>query len=263
MKKIPVLIIIPHGGYKVPEELEKFVIAGDFEIFISADTCANEIFSFEKFAAAVINTSISKLLIDLNRQPFDIPPKTDDGVIKKLTPFGKTIFEENIFPDKIAITNILKRYYYPFHEAVGKISNSDDIRLIIECHTIPAIENYNSGEKSNPLFRISYKADINSRTVETCPKVFAEILMQNLQKNFSDEKSGSRNKFEINDRPLLTSIITKNFSRIPYLRLDISKQLFLNDEYFNYDYMKVDQLRLSSIKKKIWISIDKMYNKCF
>ncbi|TFH42908.1 MAG: hypothetical protein E4G96_02420, partial [Chrysiogenales bacterium] len=117
MKKIrlPILVIIPHGGYTIPEELSGYEAVGTFDLFIQSDSCANEIFSFGDRVTGTVDTGISRLFVDLDR-PYTALRPGQDGVIKRTALDGKSVFIEDQFPDEIAIANILQRYYLPFHE---------------------------------------------------------------------------------------------------------------------------------------------------
>lgn len=262
-RKLPILIIIPHGGTQIPEELEDIAAVEDFELLISSDTSANEIFRFDKNVSAVLNSPISKLFIDLNRSIYDIPPKTINGIIKKETPYGKNVFQEEYFPDEIAIANLTRRYYQPFHEAIDKITKSGEIELIIECHTIPAVgpKYASDADKPRPVIRISNTIDHKGTFIKTCPDIYAKILLTKLSSQFENENYSVSKPFIINPNPIYGFCIQKHFDRIPYLRLDISRALFFNEKFFNSDFMKIDQIRLNDIRKKIWNSIEKTYKK--
>ncbi|MFW6366242.1 MAG: N-formylglutamate amidohydrolase, partial [Spirochaetota bacterium] len=103
----------------MPEELQNYVLVDTFELFLSSDSCANEIFNFKQ--AEVVSLSVSKLFIDTNRPYTALPPATNDGVIKKKTPHGKDIYAEDFFPNSIALTNLIRRYYQPFHDSIASI----------------------------------------------------------------------------------------------------------------------------------------------
>lgn len=265
MKKFPILIIIPHGGYKIPIELANYTELADFDLFLSADTCANEIFSFEKETIATINTHISKLFIDQNRAPNTIIEENEnDGLVKRVNSFQKNIFKEDCFPDEIAINNILKRYYNPFHDTIKKILTENNIKLIIECHTVMGIgpKNAKDSDKLRPIVTLHNLMKNKDKTIETCSMSFAKSLIEQLQKNFSNEKEISlEDPFIISKKPLNDYLIQEFSGKVPYIRIDISRSLFLNDKYFNYDYLKVDQIRLKDLKKRTWKAIEKAYTR--
>ena len=263
MEKLPILIIIPHGGDKIPEEMEEIAAVEQFELLMSSDTSSNDLFAFEKQCSAVLSTHISKLFVDLNSSPYDIPPKTDFGLIKKFTPYGKNVFQEDFFPDEISISALVHRYYIPFQDAVSKILKTNEIELVIECHTINAIGTRYSDnpDRPNPLVRITNFMEDKGREKKTAPDIYASILLENLKSKFEKEQHLTKNGFQISAKPNRGNIVRSHFGRIPYLRLDISRGLFLNDSYFNPDFLKIDQIRIKDLRKRIFMSIEKMYKK--
>ncbi len=265
MRKYPILIIVPHGGTKIPAELEEIAAVEEFEVLISSDTFANEVFSFEKECSAVLNSHISRLFIDVNKSPHDLPPKSNFGVIKKETSYGKNVFQDNFFPDEIASSNLIKRYYQPFHDALKKILSTQEIELILECHTsVASGPRYSSdADKPRPLIKITNSYDKKGTIVETSPPIYAKLLLENLKEKFDREQCADKNPFQISEIPNRGHIVSQYFQRIPWLRIDVSRALFFNDKYFNADYMKIDQIRLSEMRKKIWDSIEKTHKKIF
>ncbi len=267
MKTIsPILIIIPHGGQLIPDELSGYEQIDRFGLFIESDVCANELFSFEDDCAKKINTQISRIFVDLDRAPLKVPPAAADGVMKKETSNERKIFKDDIFPDEIAISNILKRYYLPFHKRIEKIMATGEIKFILECHTMMPVGPRNSFDagKPRPLINVGNIANKDGATMSTCPDELAEAFIANLNKYFSDEDSTVAGKVSYN-KPKFDGHILNKYGPgdIPMIRLSISRSLFLNDEYFSYDYLKVDELRINELKKKIWAGIERFITKSF
>jgi len=265
-KKYPILIIIPHGGYRIPDELAPYMNLDEFDIFMEADTCANELFSFDEYVSAKIDTLFTRLLVDTDRHPLAVPPASKNGVIKRKSFYNKNIFQENFFPDEIAISNIIKRCYIPFHQTIEKILKTGEIKLIVECHTMMAVGPSLSADRGNPrpIINIENITKSNGKDMETCSQKLALDLLQSLEDNFEGEDETITAKFKLND-PQNEGYIMKKFGKagIPMLRLSVSKSLFLNDTYFSYDYLKVDELRIKNLRKKIWSAVENFYTANF
>jgi formiminoglutamase len=265
MKKYPILIVIPHGGYKVPEEFAEHAIAGDLELLLSADTCANELFCADEFCAAVLNTHISRLFIDVDRAPLDLPPRKFDGVIKKETIFGKDIFPPDTFPDDLALAALLRRYYFPFHDTMRKIATSGEVSLIIECHTVHAVGPRNSIDRNRPrpIVSIQNKTEKDGSIIETAPESLARELAASFKKSFSSEESATENPFVVYESPAQGELMRRHSGAAPYLRLNLSRGLFLNDAHFNYDYGKIDQIRIGELRTKTHQALSRFAGKVF
>lgn len=262
---LPILIIIPHGGCKVPEEFAGYEAVGKFDLLIQSDTCANDLFSFGDRVAGTIDTDISRLFVDLDRQYTTVPPASD-GVLKKTTLYGKPVFREGLFPDEIAISNVLRRYWVPFHDAVKKIMDTGGLKLIIECHTMLAVGPTVSRDpgRPRPIILLEDIIDEAGNPAKTCSPELTANLMEHLKKAFSGVDDTVVEKFAVAAEPS-PGFIHRQYGRgpVPMVRLSLSRALYLNDKYFSYDYMRVDELRIRHLNELLWSAIEKFYVKNF
>ncbi len=258
-EKFPILIIIPHGGRTVPDELSGHEQIDDFGIFIESDAYANELFGFSSVISTV-STNISRLFIDLDRPTTSLPPQFADGVIKKESQSGRKIFKDKIFPDEIAISNILKRYYLPFHKSIQETISSGKIKMIIECHTMMPVgpRQARDAGQPRPLINLENTLKTGLRTSRTCPAETLESFFSCFKKYFNNENCTVSEKFSTNN-PLNEGYILETYGRtkIPMVRFSISTSLYLNDEYFDYDTLTVDRLRIKELNGRIWAGIEK------
>jgi formiminoglutamase len=262
---LPILIIIPHGGCKVPEELSGYESVNKFDLFMQSDTCANDLFSFGDRVAGTVNSDISRLFVDLDR-PYTALPPAKDGVIKKSTLYGRPVFRENLFPDEIAISNLLRRYWFPFHDAVKKDIAAGNIRLILECHTMMAVGPKISRDpgKPRPIVRLDSIVPGKDGIASTCEIEIVRSFMEHMKKPFAHEEDTIAEKFTISDMPTGGFILSQyGIGPVPMIRLSISRSLFLNDTYFSYDYLKVDELRIRHLRDQIWEAVGKFFSRNF
>ncbi|MBN2403067.1 MAG: N-formylglutamate amidohydrolase [Spirochaetes bacterium] len=257
--KLPILMIIPHGGRTVPDELSGHEQIDEFGIFIESDACANELFNIhDVFTKA--NTHISRLFIDLDRPDTMLPPNFPDGVIKKESQGGRKIFKEKIFPDEIAIRNILNRYYTPFHKSIQEAVSDNEIQFILECHTMMPVGPRHAADagRPRPLINVENTIKTSVRTMRTCPAETAENFLSCFKKYFNNEDCTVSEKFSINN-PLSDGCILETYgqTKIPMLRFSISTSLYLNDKYFDYDSLTVDNLRIKELNGRILSGIEK------
>ncbi len=253
-KNQDILILIPHGGYNVPEELKDYTILEKHEIFLEADTGAIELFSFPDTRAHYLHTDISRLFIDLNR-PYTALKSNSQSVMNKMTSRNKDIFLPDHFPDEIALANILKRHYFPFHETAEKIINTGRIKLILDCHTVSA--SAPSSGAPRPLFTVQNRLLKEGPETPCAPIELAERFIELLKKKFSREKGTVCTRFSLN-HPLFESYIMDRYctSGTPILKLSVSRSLFLNEQHFNFDYLKIDEIRLKTLRDRLWECIE-------
>lgn len=265
MKKYPVLIVIPHGGYRVPEELSGHALAGDLELLMSADTAANDLFCADEIFSAVLNTYISRLFIDVDRAPLEIQQTASDGVIKRRTIFGKEIYPPGTFPDDLALAALLRRYYFPFHDTLRKIMTSGEVSLVVECHTVHAVGPAGAPDRNRPrpILSVQNRIERDGQIIETAPDATARELVASFRKLFSGETSATDAPFILNETPVQGELMRRHSGTVPYLRLNLSRGLFLNDAHFNYDFGKIDQIRIGELRKKTHQALERFAGKVF
>ena len=185
----PLLISIPHGGGTIPPEVADMVSITERDIFYDGDALTREIYDFGKRLEAVIETSITRAIVDVNRDSCDRAPANPDGVVKTVTTDGTPVCREGMFPDDALIDELLQGYYVPYHERLGNLLESCDIKLALDCHSMlersPAASD-RPGEP-RPLICLSNRGDragmpVGGRSHVTCPpkwiRAFAESLGQ-------------------------------------------------------------------------------------
>jgi N-formylglutamate deformylase len=228
---------------------------------MQSDTCANELFAFGDLVACSLETDVSRLFIDLDRPFTSIPPERD-GVIKKTTLNGKPVFREDHFPDNIAISNMLRRYWVTFQDATGKIIDTGGVKLILDCHTMMAVGPEISPDpgKPRPIIRLEHNIEHNGETISTCGDGLAAMFMEQLSKSLSGEDETVADKFVTSEEPSKGYILnTYGAGKVPMIRLSLSRSLFLNDAYFNFDYLRVDELRIRHLRGLLWEAIEKFF----
>ena len=88
--------------------------------------------------------------------------------------------------------------------------------------------------------------------------------MNQFKKSFNDEKDCATKKFTLN-KPEFQGYLSQKFcnENIPFFRISLSQSLFLNENDFSYDFLKINNLRLEEIQKKFENGIVRFFNKNF
>jgi formiminoglutamase len=202
---LPLLISVPHAGVLIPEEVNNLCLLSHEEIIDDGDEGAGKIYDFPSEVKLYLTTDIARAIIDLNRAPDDFRP---DGVIKTHTCWNKQVY--STFPDADLQKLLLDKYYYPYHQRLQDLAESDVI-LGIDCHTMaefgPPI-GPGSGQK-RPMICVSNGGS-------NCPEPWFELMFDCLQEEFGE-------KVKAND-PFKGGYIIRNHSdKLPWLQLEISR----------------------------------------
>ena len=264
-RSLPLLLVVPHGGCEVPDEFSGYENLSTHDIFFESDSGANTIFNSTAAAEQPVITAISRLFVDPDREFSQLHPKTTDGVIKTRTSMNRDVFKKNCYPDEIAISNILDRYYFPFHESVRAAVNRRKTRMIIECHTHAAVGPLNSSDAGlpRPLVVTGYTQQtapgFNTAAAVSAANELSAIIGRLMMKE--GDTVTERFRTECYDSG---GYIMKIYgASLPVIYLSVSRALFLNDRDFSLDDLVIDQGRLSRLGKIINSGLEKFCTKFF
>lgn len=212
-KPLPILITVPHAGIKVPEMLKSLTGLSKKQIIIDGDLGASKIYNFKTAVKYFIQTEIARTFVDLNRVPHDYSP---DGVVKTHTCRMEKIYHRPL--SKQEIKKLLKRYYYPWHKRLSRISLSNEILFGIDCHTMAETAPPISSE---PGVKRPWICLSNHDT--TCPYDWLERLADAFKHHLG---AGT---VQINHPFKGGYIIQKHSLALNWIQLEISRQAFADN----------------------------------
>jgi N-formylglutamate deformylase len=229
-RQYPFLISIPHGGDLVPPEVQDRVTLSPQDICYNSDPRTREIYHFSDRVAGVVDTPIARSIIDLNRAPYDLPPRNPDGVVKMATATGIRVFREGQLPGIHLINDLLSRYYYPYHRRINELLESGQIGIAFDCHSmLPfAPPMWPDSGKSRPIVCLGNSGNsmgeaANRRSPPTCPPAWIRELAGTFHEVFGDFGDVA-----INEPYPGGFIIRSHFrqKRIPWIQVEISRGLY-------------------------------------
>lgn len=258
-RRLPLLLVTPHGGCEVPDELAGYENLSTQDIFFESDAGANTIFNSSATAEQPISSAMSRLFIDPDREFSQLYPKTSDGVIKMKTSMNLEVFKKNCYPDEIAISNILDRYYFPFHESVRNAVNRRKIKTIIECHTHAAVGPLNARDPGmpRPLVLTGYLAHSETGTGRAALPGMASELAAIIGRLMMKEGDTVADKFRTVRHDSSGCLMQLYGTVVPMIYLSVSRALFLNDRDFRLEDLTIDQARLLRLGKIINSGLEK------
>lgn len=255
-KKLPVLISVPHGGTEIPAQLRSRCLLTDLDIALDGDTWTKHLFDFRGLAEEYIAMDISRLVVDLNRDPLDRPPENPDGVVKTKTVEGLPVWSEPL--NELEANDIIRTYYEPYHEQLMQKSTNPKVQFAIDCHTMLDVGPAKGKQEweERPLFCISNRGlSSGERGGEaiTAPPEFMQQLQQLLEEAFYEEADEAVPLVTIND-PFFGGYITRSHGKreeIPWVQLEINRRLYVPD---NAGAMptEADMRRMMEIRDKLY-----------
>ena len=262
--KKPLIISSPHSGTLLDKNLSAKRNNDIYSFDSMQDMYVNEFSSgLDKFGFTVLQSNISRVVIDLNRNineidskiiknlPSDIEINLSDkvragiGLITTKDASGNKIYDEKL--DWIEVRDRINNYYLPWHNAlkiaVKNLSTKFKRVLIIDMHSMPSETIYN-----NQLADFVIGNNFGKSSSDTAQKILSRVI----------ESYG--HSVSIND-PYPGGYITKNYSstdeNIQCIQLEIKKSLYMNEKNFTKnDYFDEFSLNLKQIISKFFNEFD-------
>lgn len=251
---LPVLLSIPHGGRRVPPELEGRTCLEPADILEDIDAFTEEIYDLGPAVAEVVSTETARPFVDVNRSPADTPDINPDGVVKSVTCKGRPIYHRGSEPDPQLIGELLPLYYEPYHQRILRALERRDIFLALDCHSMEAVGPLiapDTGQR-RPMVCLG---DANG---QSCARHLVETLAQCFVGAFSLTKE----EVTINE-PFAGGYITQTYGNnpIPWVQVEISRELYLRPPWFDHSTLSMDPARLARLKKMFETTISLLFSK--
>ncbi|MBK3332273.1 N-formylglutamate amidohydrolase [Persephonella atlantica] len=235
----PALISIPHGGWKIPEEVKDIVALTDKDIFDDSDPFTVDIYDINGKVIKVIKTDIARAFVDLNRAPDDLPPENPDGVVKTKTCYGVTVYKKPL--NREIIDLLLKKYYYPYHREIMKSLKDKRIKIAFDCHSMavePPVISPDTGRRPTVCLGNVYGKSCDFHTTELLREAFMEVF-------------GLPEEEVTINKPFAGGYITRTYGNrpVPWIQIEINRKLYLAEPWFDKENLKVDRNRLKKLSK--------------
>jgi formiminoglutamase len=242
MKTLPVLLSIPHGGTRVPEELRDRVCITPEDLFDDSDPFTREIYDLSHDVAHVVKADVARAFIDMNRSPDDRPPKNPDGVVKTATCFKRPIYIPGREPDATLTAQLIERYHTPYHAQLAAAARHD-VELALDCHSMLRHAPPIGGDRGapRPLFCLS------NRDGATAP----DSLLRELANAVASAFEVPLSEIGLND-PFKGGYITATYGSgsVPCIQVEMNRSLYLSDPWFRSDTLTVYPKRLAELKDR-------------
>jgi formiminoglutamase len=230
MARLPVILSVPHGGLTVPPDVALGFLLDPLTVLNDGDTWARELYGMEGEVEAYIDTHIARVVVDMNRDPLDLPPKNPDGVVKTVTVSGEVVWQNLRKKDA---DMLIERYHRPYHLALEAATQNKKVRLGVDCHTMLATGPTGATDcgQVRPLICISNRGNgLGEYAGETLTAptsllvAFREALGRILIHEDVDLTDVALNK------PFQGGYIVRHHSvgrKVPWLQLELSRVLYL------------------------------------
>jgi formiminoglutamase len=206
---LPVLVSLPHGGLRVPPEVEDLCILSAEQIARDGDEGASEIYAFPDRVAAHVAADVARAIVDPNRAPDDFGR---DGVVKTHTCWDEPVYREQ--PSPQTRRALLERYWRPYHAELS-LRAREGVVLGVDCHTMAATAppvGPDPGAERPPVC-------LSDGAGSTCPPELFERLAAALEEAFGVPVS--------RNAPFRGGYIVRTHAaELPWVQLELSRAPF-------------------------------------
>lgn len=130
---LPLLISVPHAGWRVPPEAQPYCLLSEQEILDDGDVGAAQIYDIEDEVDAFVTSDIARAVVDLNRAPGDI---RKDGVVKTHTCWDVPVYDRPLPP--ATVKRLIDTYHQPYHRRLRDLA-ATSVLAGVDCHTMAAM----------------------------------------------------------------------------------------------------------------------------
>lgn len=261
-KHYPFLISVPHGGTEVPAIIRPLLLLDNDELCYYCDPLTRTLFGFEDRVAAYLDTSISRMVVDLNRPPLPLPLRDPDGIIKVRTPDGRDVYQPGMLPDMHLIHHLLKTHYFPYHQRIDELIDRHPVRIAFDCHSmLPyGAANQKDAGKSRPLICLGNNGDRRGKarkgSIATCSVEWITTLADVFKEEFPFDR-----QVAINNPFSGGFIANAHFwhKGIPWIQIEINRSLYEPDRSAQTPEEIHD--RLIRLHEKIWKVLTTFWNR--
>lgn len=240
VKRIPIVISVPHCGTAFPPELIREFKPELAESPDDTDWFVDRLYTFAPdLGITLISSAYSRWVIDLNRHPESRPLYTDGRIITALCPtttfLGEPIYRDSRhIVDEREVQRRIPLYFTPYHNFLGEILSELKAEfgrvLLWDCHSIrqmvPTIQ-----DKPFP------DLILGSADGTSSDEIFISIALQNLR---APQYSLQHNQ------PFKGGFITRHFGKPGIgqhaLQLEMTKKNYMDDSEKRYDSVRAEKM---------------------
>ncbi len=228
-KKLPVIISIPHGGTRVPKEVQGLFQLEEQEVLRDGDTWTREIYDFKEAVLELVETQVPRAVLDLNRGIDDLPPENFDGVVKTKSVFLNPVWENPEGLGEEYRNLLILKYYNPYYQKISDALNNPAIKLGIDCHSMLPENPFDKTAEKRPLFCISNRGGKGGELLQeplSAPTELLDSFKESLEGEFG------KGSVKMND-PFSGGYITRYFGMkkgVPWIQLEVNRCLYLPSE---------------------------------
>jgi N-formylglutamate deformylase len=238
----------------VPGEVQDRLALTSDDILYYSDPCTAAIYDFTQDVPAIVKGSVSRIIVDLNRPPYHLPPKHPDGAIKSVTVDGTPVYRDGWYPDITLMHRLMMEYYFSYHAGLDHLLGEGDVMLALDCHSMLPVgpPGQRDAGKKRPLVCLGNNGDrIGNQKpglLSTCPAPVIQALASAFSQLFPGEGNVAINT------PFSGGFISNAHywhKGVPWIQVEINRVLYESEKPAADGYPVQDSERVRVLNRKI------------
>ncbi len=237
---LPVVVDVPHAGEWIPDDLRKDMKVGDKKLRRDLDLYVDEIWKdAAELGATLMVSNVSRYVVDLNRAPDDVSPRTvrggkriddegyyqDRGVVWRTTTAKDPVLKKPMSKKKFK--KRLDRFYHPYHEVleeeIKRVQSEFGYCVLIDGHSMPSMGRKGHTDPGHRRPEI-VPGDVDGTSCDRTVRWMVE-------EHFRDAGFSVRS-----NEPYKGGFITRNYGHprkgFHAIQLEVRRDLYMNEKSF-------------------------------
>ncbi|MDQ7025156.1 MAG: N-formylglutamate amidohydrolase [Anaerolineae bacterium] len=264
--RLPIAIVIPHGGLTIPSELTERIALTEEQIFNEADVYTDLIYEYRDYVLHWHSFLYSRAIIDVNRPSDDkLHFRSGDGAVKRITSYGATVFAPDKEPDAELERELIEKYWQTWHDQLAKIAADDQVKLVLDCHSMAALGPSNYGDPSQVRPRVTASnigdAEGNPRSDKmqiTASPQLTRLAAEKLGEALADiPELAPTAEYGINAPFWGGWNIHLHGGKVqPWLMIEVSRAMYIGEQTGDSPVVLPDETRIALLRERIWQAIE-------
>jgi N-formylglutamate deformylase len=255
----PLLISVPHGGWRIPAEVQEFYALPARDAFFAGDPFTRRLYDFAGRVSCQQRMDYSPAIIDLQRTPEEILAGSDT---EERTAGGAAVYTQGCDPDETLRKLLLDQYYHPYYRLLEESLDRNDVRMGVDCHSMAAIapDDADDAGMPRPLICLGNLGDAagesgSAGTELSCEPEMIRFVREEFARvlQHEDVELAVPGSAALNI-PFAGGRITRQMARrnTPFFQIQLSQVLYLARPHFDRDRLEADEARLKDLNSKVW-----------
>lgn len=232
----------------MPTEVAGRLLLTSRELVHFSDPATTDLFAYQERVEAWMAARCSRMVVDVNRSPFDLPPRREDGVVKVRTVDGRPVYRPGHEPSIDLVHRLMMNHYFPFHERIDRLIDTRDVRVAFDCHTMmdrgPQCAP-DAGQR-RPLVCLGNHGDAagapRSHQLATCPPSWLRRLSSAFEEEFSAGAISINQPYAGG----FTTIAHYWHRGVPFIQVELNRSLYESPEG------TIDCRRVEEVREQVW-----------